>query len=200
MILTNWGYEIDAQNLPEILTQADFNAMTLGKYSGDQRVPYTLASITSALRNYAGWHLASNVKCSVTYSFDDLHLTRTSTCLIIQLPSRCVTSIEKIKIDNNEINSYYFIKQNGTLKIYDCLFFKTITIEFMSGLSDDAGLKNIVASRVSNALSGPIGVSSEAAGGVSISYTNSYVAGTNASSLLTADKEYLEMYKITELL
>lgn len=200
-MLTNWGYEIlDTTSLPEILTQTEFNEMTLGKYSGDQRVNHTLASITSAIRNYCGWHLANNVKCSITYSFDDLHLTKTSTCLMVRLPSRCVTSIEKIMINNDVIDPYYFIKQNGILKIYDCLYFKTITIEFMSGLSDDAGLKNIVASRVSNALSGPIGVASEAAGGVSISYTNSYVAGTNASSLLTADREYLEMYKITELL
>lgn len=201
MILTNWGYEILSEELPSIITLEEFNAMTLGKYSNDQRAQYALSAITASIRNYCGWHVSGNVECSVTYSFDDLHIARTFNEIIIQLPSRCATSITKIMTNGEEINPDYFLKQNGILKIYGgCGFFKTITINFMSGLLSDDGLKSVVCSRVSNALSGPVGINSESAGGVSVSYSNSYVAGSNASTLLTSDKEYLIPYKIDELL
>lgn len=201
MIKTQWGYDILADSLPELLSVEEFLYMTYGKYKNDQRISTALASASAAIRNYCGWHVASNVECSVTYSFDDLHITRTYSNLFIQLPSKNVTAITKILVDGNEINPYYFIKSNGILKIYgDCGFFKTLEIHFMSGLINDAGLKNVVCSRVSNALSGPVGVASESAGGVSISYSSAYVAGSNASTLLTADKEYLLQYKLDEML
>ena len=90
MINTNWGYEILSEELPSIITLEEFNAMTLGKYSNDQRAQYALSAITASIRNYCGWHVSGNVECSVTYSFDDLHITRNFHGLIIQL-----TSIQK---------------------------------------------------------------------------------------------------------
>lgn len=203
MINTNWGYEIldEIENLPPLISLDTFNLITNNKYVNDQRVSSILSSASAAIRNYCGWHLAGNMECEVTYSFDDLHVTRNYHGLIIQLPSRCVTAITKIYANDEEINPSYFLKQNGILKIYDsCGFFKTITIRFKSGLVADDGLAYVVSSRVSNALSGPIGVNSESAGGVSISYSNSYVAGSNATTLLTADREYLMPYKLDELL
>ena len=201
MVQTVWGYEILDDQVPQILTLEEFNALTLNKYASDQRVQSTIDSTTAAIRSWCGWHLAGNIECSITYLFDDLHITRTNKGLIIQLPSRCVTSITKILINNEEVNLFNFVKTNGTLKIYDnCGFFKTITIRFMSGIQNDPALKSLVAARVSNVLSGVYGVSSESAGGVSIHYTDSFVAGSNSTTLVTADKEYLEPYRIREML
>lgn len=199
MIQTPWGYNILASALPDIISIEEFNQMTLNKYASDQRVSSIIASVSAAMRNYVGWHLGGSVECEVTYSFDDLHVTRVFSGIIVQLPSRCVTAIQKILVDGVEISPSYFFKTNGTLRIYDHPFFKTITIDFISGVADP-GLKGLVVSRVSNVLSGPAGISSESAGGVSVSYSSSYVAGSNASSLLTADKDYLLFYKIEECL
>ena len=201
MVQTLWGYEILDDQVPQILTLDEFNALTLNKYASDQRVQSILNATTASIRSWCGWHLAGNVECSVVYSFDDLHITRTNRCIMIQLPSRCVTAIIKILVNNEEVEPYYFVKTNGILKIYDyCMFFKTIEIHFMSGIQNDAGLKSLVANRASNVLSGVYGVSSESAGGVSIHYTDSFVAGSSSTTLVTADKEYLTPYRIEEML
>lgn len=204
-ITTPWGYEIlNASSLPEIITVQEFNEMTINKYSGDQRVQNIINAVSSTIRNYVGWHLADCVECSVTYTFDDLHVTKVGSDLVILLPSRASMSITKLLINDHEVSPKYFLKINGILKIYGfgqcCQRYDTITIQFMSGLTNDYGLKSVVCSRVSNALAGNIGVSSETAGGVSISYNSQYVNGINPNALLTVDREYLMNYKIEELL
>lgn len=202
MIQTPWGYDINAESMPDILTVEQFNAITANKYAGDQRVQNTLAATSAAIRNYCGWHLAGNVECEVTYPFYDLHITRGKHGMSILLPSRFVTEIVSITIDDQDVtSSFYVLRRRGQVDLLHCpCYFKKITITFMSGLADDGGLKALVANRVSNALSGPVGVSSESAGGVSISYSSSYVAGSSSTALLTADKEFLNAYKIEELL
>lgn len=205
-MITSWGYEIlNVDRLPEILNAGEFNAMTANKFACDQRIQSMITSITASIRNYCGWHVAGNIECSVSYTFDDLHVTRHGHDLLIQLPSRCATAITKIMINDIEINpQHFYLKQSGLLRIYNlCKFYNRydiITINFMSGLSDEAGIKGVIASRVSNALSGTAGISSETAGGVSISYSQSFVAGTNPVALLTADREYLLQYRIEEML
>ena len=199
-MITNWGYEILSDSLPQIISVEEFNYITHGKYANDVRVPQTLAAVTASIRNYCGWHVAGNVECSITYLFDDLHITRMGGFLLIQLPSRCATEITKIMINDEEIDSFYFLKSNGILKIFDsCSYFKTIEIHFMSGVEDDS-IKGLVVSRVINSLNGIYGISKESAGGVSISYSSEFSAGSNPSALLTADKEILDLYKIKELL
>lgn len=201
MIETPWGYDIDAQSMPVILTVEEFNTMTANKYAGDQRVSSSLASATAAMRNYCGWHLGGNCSCQITYAFYDLHITRTRYGISILLPTRCLTDVMHIEMDGEDITGSVFqVKRRGQVDLYGCRkYFKKVTITFNSGLNDD-GLKSVLASRVSNALSGPVGVNSESAGGVSISYAASYVAGSSSTTLLTADKEYLEAYKIEEML
>lgn len=203
MINTPWGYDILDDHLPEILTIQEFNAMTCNKFAGDQRIPSVLAAVTASLRNYCGWHVGGQVECEVTYTFDDLHVVRHGCDITVQLPTRMLVGITSIEINgvNLEVPHVHF-KRNGFLRIYNCPCFArydTITVDFISGVTD-AGLASVVASRVSNVLSGQAGVASESAGGVSISYSSSFVAGVNATALLTADKEFLLQYRITELL
>lgn len=202
MIQTLWGYDINAESLQPIITVDEFNQITLGKYGGDQRVCAALSAASTSIRNYVGWHLAGNYECEVTYAYYDLHVTRTKHGLSIILPTRFLTEVVKVEIDDNDATDNVFqIRRRGQVDLLRCpCFFKTIKITFNSGLIDDAGLKSLVANRVSNTLSGPVGVSSESAGGVSISYSSSYVAGSNANALLTADKDFLNAYRIEELL
>lgn len=201
MIETPWGYDIDAESMPTILTVEEFNTLTANKYASDQRVASTLASATSAMRNWCGWHLSGNVSCQITYAFYDLHITHTHHGMSIILPTRCLTEVTHIDMDGEDATgSVFHVKRRGQVDLYGCRkYFKKITITFKSGLSDD-GIKAVLASRVSNTLSGPVGVNSESAGGVSISYAASYVAGASSTTLLTADKEFLEAYKIEEML
>lgn len=202
MIETLWGYDINAESLPPLLSLEEFNRITLGKYASDQRACSALSAASASIRNYVGWHLASNLECVVTYAYYDLHVTRTKHGLSILLPTRFLTEVIAIEMDGVDVTESLFqVKRRGQIDLLNCpCWFKKITITFKSGLADDAGLKALVANRISNALSGPVGVASESAGGVSISYSSSYVAGSSSTALLTADKEFLNAYKIEEML
>lgn len=202
MIETLWGYDINVETLPPLLSVEEFNRITLGKYASDQRACSALSAASTSIRNYVGWHLAANYECEVTYAYYDLHVTRNKHGISILLPTRFLSSVVKVEMDDVDVTESVFqIKRRGQVDLLHCpCFFKKVKITFMSGLIDDGGLKALVANRVSNALSGPVGVSSESAGGVSISYSSSYVAGSSSTALLTADKEFLNAYKIEELL
>ena len=76
----------------------------------------------------------------------------------------------------------------------------TIVVVATVGLSITDDIKSIICTKVSHILSGTYGVQSETAGGLSISYSSSFVNGAKASSLMTDDKEILNAYKVVTLL
>jgi len=61
------------------------------------------------------------------------------------------------------------------------------------------GIRELVSGRVSRALNNTNGVSSETAGGVSISYNSSWVNGGGAGALQTADVDILDPFKLREV-
>jgi hypothetical protein len=58
-------------------------------------------------------------------------------------------------------------------------------------------IKDIIAHRVTHALANSYGVSSEAAGGVSVTYNANWINSSRATALPTDNKEVLEPYKLT---
>lgn len=215
MVLTNWGYSIDSNSnsLPDILSVADFNTMTANKYSTDSRVASTLKSVSSAIRNYVGWHLTGEYSCQAEYTLDDLHIVRHGRDIDVRLPVGFLTGIthayfgatlEEGVWSGTEFRTSF--KSNGILKVYDVPLdferFDKLVVLFTAGLSSDMAdaIKAIVAQRTAHTLSAPIGVMSESAGGVSISYSVNYVNGAKATSLLTDDKEALLPYRVAEML
>lgn len=211
MIKTNWGYDmLDATSLPDILTVEEFNTMTANKYALDGRVSSTLKSVTASIRNYCGWHIATSQKCELVLNAQDLHITRKYSDLFIQLPYRFVSSVESVLINaTKEDNIWtgdqvgYDCSYNGSLVLYDAYLASRkskIVIVAYVGVVDTDALKGLIANKVSHVLSGTGGVQSESAGGVSISYSTSFVNGAKINTLMTDDKELLNSYKITELL
>lgn len=214
MVLTNWGYTLTAENtLPDLLSVADFNTMTANKYSTDSRLATTLSSVSSAIRNYVGWHLAGNYACRQIFTMDDLHIVRNGNDVDIRLPVGFVTGVTHIYFGATLEEGVWsgdeyvqFFKQNGMIRVYNvpqCYDRSSIVVvEFTAGLNDDLamGIKAIVAQRVAHTLSAPIGVTSESAGGVSISYSANYVNSAKATSLMTDDREALLPYRVAEML
>lgn len=214
MVLTDWGYTLTTENtLPDILSVADFNTMTANKYSTDSRVATTLTSVSSAIRNYVGWHLTGNYACRAQFTMDDLHIVRHGQDVDIRLPVSYVTAVSHIYFDavqsegvwsGKEFNSSF--KDNGIVRVYDVPQeferYSKVVVEFTAGLPDNIamGIKAIVAQRTAHTLSAPVGVTSEQAGGVSISYSASFANNAKATALMTDDKEMLLPYRVTELL
>lgn len=211
MIQTSWGYTLlDADDMPEILTQEEFNSMTANKYALDSRVLSAIKSVTAAVRNYCGWHIAGSQRCELVLNVQNLHITRKYSDMIIQLPYRFVSDVEKVifnatKEDDEWVGDEYDFDftYNGKLTVYDaevCSRKSKVVIIATVGLNDTDAIKGLIASKVGHMLSGTFGVQSESAGGLSISYSTSFVNGAKPNSLMTDDKELLNSYKIVELL
>ena len=211
MIKTNWGYDmLDATSLPDILTVEEFNIMTANKYALDGRVSSTLKSVTASIRNYCGWHIATSQRCELVLNAQDLHITRHYHDLLIQLPYRFVSSVDSVLINATKDNNTWIgdsvecdCTYNGNLTLYDAYLNSRkskIVIIATVGVTDTEALKGLIANKVSHVLSGTSGVQSETAGGLSISYSSSFVNGAKISSLMTDDKELLNSYKLVELL
>lgn len=212
MIMTSWGYTLlDAEDMPEILTQDEFNVMTANKYALDSRVQSAIKSVTAAVRNYCGWHIAGSQRCELVLNVQDLQITQNYCDVLIQLPFKFISDVEKVLINatKNDDGTWvgdeyeYSAAYGGRLTVYDAQIDSrksTIVIIATVGLSMTDDIKSIICNKVSHMLSGTYGVQSETAGGLSISYSASFVNGAKASSFMTDDKELLNAYKIVTLL
>lgn len=213
--LSPWGYIIDTQTLPDLITTTDFSKFTNGKFgTTDTRIAACIPSVSSAIRNYCGWHISPNLTCGMLYNVRDLRDAFVNGDLLIQLPATFVTSVEKVVLgavwDSDEgdwkgeiitdSERFEIGMGEGLLKVYDVGYqdrHSRIFIKYTAGLSSDAIplVKEIAANRVTRALTDTYGVNSETAGGVSISYASGW-SGKGSAALTDDTREILEAYKV----
>lgn len=203
MILTNWGYTLNAEAMPNLISKEDFNEMTGNKYAGDIRIDSAIASVEASIRNYVGWHLATNVECAISLTAEDGRVISNGRDLLIQLPCRYLTAIKSIKIDGREFEDYRR-NTNGMLRLYDLFTLSrraVIDVVYDAGLPSDqiAGVQELIANRVGRALSAPNGVQSEATGGISITYGSAAVNSYGAGALVDDNREVLIPFKLSEV-
>lgn len=201
-LLTNWGYTLsDLTTLDSLLSVADFNVRTASKYSGDTRLATALASASQVLRDYAGWHLYPATACEVETALLDSGVSCVRGDILIQLPARFVSSITSITIDGNPC-SEYFLEHNGMLRIIGAACgikpYSIIKVKYTAGLPETLAntLKDIVANRTIKGLVSSNGVQSETAGGVSISYSASYMADASGPALSSPEEAAMMPYKL----
>ncbi len=211
---TPWGYIIDAETLPDFLTASEYNSFTGNKFAGDSRITATIPSATQSIRNYCGWHIAPNLTCGMLYRVADLRDAFTGPDLLIQLPATFVSGVEKIVLDakwNEDANDWdgeiitdqdcFDIQTSGLLRVYDVgprdrksKIFIRYTAGF--GLTAIPSIKEISADMITHAVANPYGVNSEAAGGVSISYSSTWASQSGATALANNSRAVLDAYKV----
>ena len=212
---TPWGYTMDADKLPDFITATEFNAFTANKFAGDTRIEAGIPAASSAIRNYCGWHIAPNLVCGTIYSVRDLRDSFVGPDLLIQLPATFVTSVEKIILGakwNNDTQEwdgdvitdpdrFDIGTGNGLLRVYDIGYQdrkSKIFIKYTAGYPETfplGSLKELTANRVTHGVANSYGVASEAAGGVSVSYSTSWT-GLGTAALSEDAKEVLESFKV----
>lgn len=179
--LTSWGYSlVDATTLSDIITTTEFNEFTASRYSGDTRISPGIAAASLALRNHCGWHLTGALNCEISWTAKNRGIMRDGRDLLVQLPSRFVSAITSVEIDG-EATTDFSIQTNGLLTIYDAYFSDrrdVLDVVFTSGIPDANAIKELVAQMVTFSLAKSYGVTSEAAGGVSITYNSSWTNGS----------------------
>lgn len=180
-LLTSWGYElVDAESLPELITDTEFNTMTGGRFTGDTRISSALSAASLAVQNYCGWHLSGPLKCKIQWNIKNRGIICNGSDLIVQLPARLVSAIESVKIDDKATTDF-MLNPSGHLTIYDAAVNgrrTVVEVVYTAGVVSSAGIKELVAQMVSLELSKSYGITSEAAGGVSITYNSAWTNGS----------------------
>lgn len=199
MILTTWGYSVDG-TLSDFITAEEYNAFTAGKFAGDARIASNIAAATAAVRNYCGWHLYPELPCELATTFFDRRVSDVRNGILIQIPSKHVAEITGLTIGGEDCDSY-MLDPNGLLKVYHApshAEYTPIVVHYTSGIPDVlmGAIRELVSQRVTHALASSYGVTSEAAGGVSITYNAAWTRDTGSTGLGEIDKEVLSPYRI----
>ena len=180
-LLTSWGYTLtDVDALPVLVTEQDFNTMTGGRFTGDTRISSALSAASLTVQNYCGWHLSGPLKCKIQWNIKNRGIICNGSDLIVQLPARLVSAIESVKIDD-EATTDFMLNPSGHLTIYDAAVNgrrTVVEVVYTAGVVSSAGIKELVAQMVSLELSKSYGITSEAAGGVSVTYNSAWTNGS----------------------
>lgn len=199
-VLTRWGYTLpDLDALPDLLTDEEFDEFTANRYAGDVRIAPNIKSASAAVRNYCGWHVFPSASCEMTVLMNDKRVSRNGSDLLVQLPAAFVTEVESVTVDGETYMAT--CETNGILRIYDVCFYSRyapIEVTYTAGVDKDsmAELKELIASRVTHATASSNGITSEAAGGVSVTYNANWVNNASATALPDSSKEVLSPYRV----
>lgn len=199
--ITHWGYTLtEIDTLPSILDVSGYNTFTADKYSSDKRAHDNLMAASDAVRNYCGWHIFPTLECELSTTFFDKRISQTWAGVLVQLPATYVTEVESVTIDGVNYTDFA-VQSNGLLRVKACGPFDpwtTIVIVYSAGLpiSAAAGLRELIAHRVTHALASSNGVQSEAAGGVSITYNATWTNNARATALADDNKDVLSPYRL----
>ena len=212
--LSPWGYTYDAETLPDFIDTTDFSNYTNGKFgTTDTRISANITSASAAIRNYCGWHISPSLTCGMLYNVHDLRDAFVGPDLLIQLPATFVSAVHKIVLGakwdedaedwKGEIitDPDRFDIQGGLLKVYDvgCLDRKSkIFVKYQAGLpgTNIAVIKELTANKVTHAVTNAYGITSEAAGGVSVTYNSAWSGRSSSTALADDTREVLDAYKV----
>lgn len=205
-MITPWGYTItDTEHLQPMLTDAEFSVLTADKYADDPRRLPIIEAACNGIRNYCGWHVYPSQECSFSERLlrGNGRVKVTLPDILIQLPASYVSAVSSVTVDGEEWTDYDF-QTNGLIRLFDigCVTRKTVVaVTYTAGLPDAVmgSIHELIAGKANKALSSTNGVASETAGGVSISYTQSWTSGGGAGALATADADVLEPYRLREV-
>ena len=212
--LSPWGYTYDAETLPDFITTTDFSNYTNGKFgTTDTRISTNITSATEAIRNYCGWHISPSLTCGMLYNVHDLRDAFVGPDLLIQIPATYVTEVKKIVLGakwDAEADDWKgevitdpdrFDIQGGLLRVYDvgCLDRRAkIFVKYQAGLPNAgiAVIKELTANKVTHAVTNAYGITSEAAGGVSVTYNSAWSGRSSSTTLADDTREVLNAYKV----
>ena len=98
--LSPWGYIIDCETLPDLITTTDFSNFTNGRFgTTDTRISSSIPSASAGIRNYCGWHISPSLDCGMIYNVRDLRDAFVGGDLLVQLPATFVTDVKKVVLN-----------------------------------------------------------------------------------------------------
>lgn len=199
--LTPWGYELaDDQTMPVLLTSDEYGVYSGGRYAAHmERINAEISAACSAVRNYVGWHLAPSMACTAEMTMQDRRISMVGRDILIQLPAKYVTAVSSVLLGG--VSCDFSFQPNGILRCYDVELagvkrYTKVTVSYTAGLPDELmdPIKELIAHRVTHAVAVPSGITSEASGGVSVTYNAGWINTAQSTTLQDTNKELLAPY------
>lgn len=186
---TPWGYETDG-TLPPLLTVAEFNTMTANKWAGDSRIEPAIAAASAAARSWCGWHIYPSMTCRATL---DTYGMRS-----LWLPTSHLTGITALEVSGEETTDYSWSRIGQLLPDETPpRGLGTVEATYTAGFAAlPADIATVVKDAVVRAVALSFGVTSESAGGVSISYASAAAYGSAGGGMTDADRAALAPYRV----
>lgn len=197
---TLWGYDIESDGMPPLITPDTLEELTAGKFTGDARIPKELEAASAGIRDYVGWHLYPSAECSVEINMQDEIVEHTGRDLLVQLPTKYLSEVESVTLGGAAYD--FSFKTNGILRVYEVPHILdrrlVLAVNYTAGLPDElmGGIAELVAHRVTHSLVSSYGVTNETAGGVSITYNAAWINNSRATALPDDNKEVLAPYRL----
>lgn len=185
---TPWGYQVES--LPPLIDEYSFGQATAGRWDCDPRVEAAIAAASAAVRNECGWHVAPSLECSARLTAEGR---------LCRIPAGLVTAVSAVREEGAEC-SQFEARSDGLLRRTAFRSWtpawEGVEVEYTAGYDLEAvpDLVQAVASVAEAALAVPSGVSSESAGGVSVSY--SVQASSVAASMAAQLRGALAPYRV----
>ena len=187
-VQTPWGYSVDGDTLASIITVEQFKALCPGLSSTDAEIQAALDVVSSAIRDWCGWHVAPNIQCDYIGEGEGR---------LLVLPGMGVTAVSSLEVDESEITGYEWTAA-GMVRLRNGVFpdvWRSVECVYNAGF-DAGAIGQVVAQIASNALAAAPGVANERAGNVSITYNQTGAGITGGVSLLPRDYALLAPYKL----
>jgi len=201
-LLTTWGYTLTGvDSLENFMTVEEFDTFTDRKYSRNyDKISAEISAACAAVRNFVGWHLGPSLACELSATFLDQRVSRVGGDALIQLPARYVTEVESVQIDGTECEAYV-LDPSGLLRVigaWPSSYYAPVKVAYTAGLPEVlmAPIKELIAHRVTHAVAVPSGITSEASGGVSVTYNANWINNSRATALAGDNKEMLIPYRV----
>ena len=194
-MLTAWGYEIDGDSIPPLLTVEAFGQMTGGKYANAVEVSAALNAASQAVRNACGWHVSPSLACTCVIQRVE-HGQR-----VVSIPANAVTEVTGVTELGTALQAgEYEWSRDGSLRRACFKAWPTqwnaVTVSYEAGYAAEAApdLAEAVRAIAEGVISVAAGVASESADGVSISYSAS--ASSIAAALTEQQRAALGPYRL----
>lgn len=179
--------------LPPLLTPEEFSAGTKGKIAAnDPRLPALLGGASAAVRRYCGWHVTPVLTETVVLDGPGGSL--------LQLPSLRVESVDEVVVNGTEldVDGLEWSAKGMIRRRSWPQKFRSVRVTFTHGFDteDAAGILQIVQQVVANAAASPLGATSEQAGALSASWSQTSPGVAGGLSLLQRDLDVLNLYRL----
>lgn len=185
MLNTPWGYSVD--ELPAILSPQELRALMPTLSSTDDTLAAVLDNVSSAVRDYCGWHVSPVLECTYVNNGDGP---------LLMLPAMGVQSVKSLTVDGDE--PAFEWDASGMIRLKGGEFpegWRNVTAVYSAGFSS-ASVAQVVAQIAANMLTASPGVREEHAGQVGITYNQTGSGITGGVSVLERDRALLAPYKL----